>query len=273
MTRDPRPRTARDRADAALAILATLVLLGLAFPPARAGAASRPYFVTESARTLPHGGMRLELGETRDDWDTGNKYYARTAEFTANLLSSLDLEASIPWVVAGGSVPLNDGPGDIHARVKLRLTAPARPLTVSGLLDVKFPTGVDLVSTQQRDYRVAALATRGLGPVTLDGNLAYTLVGEGAGQNFRNVAGFSVGLDSPTPVARLSGVGELVWEQSRVPGGKASIAFVVGTRYAVTPRVALDANFLVGYGSGPLPGNDHQRGLSGGVGLTWDIGP
>lgn len=272
MTRDPRPRPTRTRTDAALA---TLVLLGAVFLPAPAQAASRPYYVTESALTLAPGGMRLELGETRDDWDAGNKIYTRTAEFTYNALPGLDVEASIPWVVAGGGDPLNDGMGDIRARAKVRLAGPvpAFPVTVSGMVEIKFPTGIDLVSTGQRDYRVLGLATRALGPVTLDGNLSYTVVGEGSGKNLRNVAGLSVGLVSRTPVARLSGIGEIAWEQSRLSGERAPVAFVAGVRYAVTPHLALDANFLIGYGWGPLPPPKYERGLSGGVGLTWDIGP
>lgn len=273
MTRPASPPPSRGRTTCTLAIPLVAAAVLAALP---ALAATRPYIVTESALTLPPGGMRLEFGETRDDWDAGTIFYVHTAELTYNVLSDLDLEASIPWVMAAGDTGAKDGPGDIRARAKLRLAGPgaAFPTAVSALLEVKLPTGISQVSTQQADYTVAGLATQVAGPVTVDGNLFYTFVGQpSSGRNLRNVAGLSVGLVYRTPVKHLSGVGEFTWERSRLPGERAPIAFVAGARYAIAPRLTLDANFLVGYGWGPLPPPKYERGLSGGVGLTWDIGP
>jgi hypothetical protein len=251
---------------------ALFVLLALAAP---AHAATRPYTVTERALTEAPGHLRLEAGIDRQDWDTGNKFYALTPEITYGLHSGLDVEVALPWAVAGGAEPLKDGPGDIRARAKLRLVQPSPhvPLTVSAQAEVKFPTGIDPVSTGQPDVRLAALATDRLGGVTLDGNLFYTFVGEGTGQDFRNVIGMSVGIEAPTRVTGLTGLGEFILEQARVPVESAPFALVGGARYAVTPKLALDFDLLIGWGPGPLPAaGNYERGLGGGFGLTWELG-
>lgn len=245
---------------------------GLATP---ARAATRPYAVTERALTLPAGHLRVEAGVSREDWDTGNKFYAFTPEIAYGLHDGLDAEVALPWAIAGGAARLQDGPGDIRARAKLRLLRPGPgvPVTVSALAEVKLPTGIDLISTGEPDVRLAALVTDTLGGVTVDGNLAYTFVGEGTGQNFRNAVGMSAGIEAPTHVKGLTGVGEFTLEQSRVPGERAPFAFTGGARYAVTPRLDLDFDLLIGWGPGPLPApGNHNRGLGGSVGLTWELG-
>jgi len=255
---------------------AVLVLVLTALLPAAALAASRPYAVTEEARTLPPKGIRLEAGVTREDWDTGNKFYALTAELTGNLYPNLDVEASVPWAIAGGAARLNDGFGDIRTRAKLNFARErdAFPVSLSGMVELKFPTGIDLVSTGETDVRLVGLAGKDLGNAKLDGNVFYTFVGEGTGQSFRNVAGFSAGAQVQTPVDGLTGLGEFAWEQSRTRGDSAPFSFLGGGRYAVSPRLALDFGLLIGWGAGPVPvPGTHQRGLAGTFGLTWAIAP
>jgi hypothetical protein len=247
------------------------VLLALTGAPAPAEAATRPYAITESAVALPPGGMRLEAGLSREDWDNGTKIYAYTAEFSYSLYANLDLEVEVPWVVAGRTGAFDDGFGDIRGRAKINFVKEraAIPLTLSGLVEVKFPTGDALVSTEEADVRLAGLATKAFGPMVVHGNLFYTFVGDGA-QPLKNVLGLSLGLAAKTPVEGLTGVGEFIWEQARVSGTDPRLELLGGARYALTERLSVDGTLRAGFASG-VPPAEGAPDYTLAFGLTWDL--
>jgi len=277
MSPTPRTRAARPRRNRVLggalgAALAGLTLT-LALAPEPARAATRPYAITESAVALPPGGMRLEAGVSREAWDNDTRVYALTTEFSYSLYANLDLELEVPWVVAGNRGSFKDGVGDVRARAKINFVKEraAIPLTLSGLLEVKFPTGNALVSSQEADVRMAGLATKAFGPVTVHGNLFYTFVGDPSGQSLDNVVGMSVALESVTPLEDLTGLGEFIWEQARAAGRDDRVEVMGGGRYALTPRVDVDGTLRVGFASGTPPGGGAPD-YTVAFGLTWNLG-
>jgi hypothetical protein len=256
---------------AALAAALGATLLGLAGTAVPAHAATRPYAITESAVALPPGGMRLEAGLSREDWDSGHRLYAYTAEFSYSLYANLDLEVEVPWVVAGKTGAFDDGFGDIRGRAKINFVKerPAIPLTLSGLVEVKFPTGDALVSSEEADVRLAGLASKVFGPAVVHGNLWYTFVGDGA-QPLKNVLGLSLGVAAKTPVEGLTGIGEFIWEQPRVAGTDPRLQLVGGAQYALTQRLSIDGSLRLGFGTGVLP-NEGSPDYTLAAGLTWDL--
>jgi hypothetical protein len=273
----PRTRAARLRRTGALGgalgVVLAVFTLAPALNPEPALAATRPFAITESAVALPSGGMRLEAGLSREDWDNHTRIYALSTEFSYSLYANLDLEVEVPWVAAGNRSGFKDGFGDVRARAKINFVKEraAIPLTLSGLVEVKFPTGNTLVSSQEADVRMAGLATKDFGPVTVHGNLFYTFVGDPSGQALNNVVGVSVGLEADTPLDDLTGVGEFIWEQARVPGRDDRLEVMGGGRYALTPGVSLDGTLRVGFDSGLPPGGGAPN-YTVAFGFSWDLG-
>lgn len=268
----PAARTVRVRRGRGV-VLALVGIAFLASTPTPAHA-TRPFLFTESAVALPPGGVRLEEGLARARFDRGFKLYALSTDVSYSLYANLDLEAEVPWVVAGGGgASLDDGFGDIVTKAKINFLKEraAIPLTLSGLIGVKFPTGPDVASTGEADVQIAALASKVIGPAAVHGNLSYTFVGDSSANPSDNVLGVSVALAVDTPVEFLAGVGELIWEQNRVRGADDRMEMAGGAVYRVGPRVALDAMLSFGLNAG--------RGPQGGapdttvaVGVTWDAG-
>jgi|GEM_PF-808519 len=255
------------------------ILLGLALStlalPAPAHAASRPYAVTENAVALPPGGMRLEAGLSRERWDNDVRVYALTAEFSYSLYANLDLEVEVPWAVAGRSGAFDDGLGDIRTRAKINFVKErvAIPLTLSGLVEVKFPTGFSLISSEEADVRLAGLATKAFGPITVHGNLFYTFVGgDQAGRSLRDVPGLSVGVEGQTPLDGTTALGEFIWERARVPGTDPRLEVMGGARHAVTSYMSADFTVRLGFGSGNQP-SEGAPDYTVAAGLTWDLAP
>lgn len=236
--------------------------------------ATRPFRVTESAVALQPGGVLLEEGLSRERWGNGVRVYALTSELSYSLYANLDLEAEVPWVVAGGGGgSFDDGLGDIRTKAKINFLKEraASPLTVSGLIGVKFPTGTDQVSSDEVDVQLAALASKSIGPAAVHGNLSYTFVGGSSGRSTDDVLGLSVGVEAKTPVDGLSGVGEFIWEQARIPGRDDRLEVMGGAVYRIGPRVTVDASLSIGFGSGqpPYEGAPDSTLMAG---LTWDVG-
>jgi hypothetical protein len=271
MNRTPTARISRAHLIPALLVLLLAAPLLSAAP---AAAASRPFAITESAVALPPGGARLEAGLSREDWDNGLTVYAFAVELSYSLYANLDLELEVPWVVAGASGAFDDGFGDTRARAKINFLKEraANPLTLSGLLEVKFPTGDRLVSSDEADVRLAGLASKTFGPAQVHGNLFYTFVGDPSGVSLKNVLGLSVGASVQTPMENLLGVGEFIWEQARLSGGDDRLELMGGGQYAVADGLAVDATLRLGFASNSAPSVGGAPDYTLGVGLTWDLG-
>jgi Putative MetA-pathway of phenol degradation len=273
------PAARKVRVRRGLAVAPAVVAIALVLPLTLAATptpahATRPFRVTESAVALPPGGVRVEEGLSRARWDGGLKLYSLETEVSYSLYANLDLEVEAPWVVAGGGgAGLEDGLGDVVTKAKINFVKEraAIPLTLSGLVGVKFPTGPSTVSTDQADVQLAALASKVIGPAQVHGNLSYTFVGDSSTYPANNVLGLSVGVAVDTPVEFLTGVAELIWEENRVRGTDDRTELAGGAVYRLGPRVALDALLSFGLNSGRGP----QAGAADttvAFGLTWDAG-
>jgi len=271
----PAARTVRVRRGLGLAPALFGLALALALAaPATPAHATRPFRFTESAVALPPGGVRIEEGISRARWDGGVKVYALETEVSYSLYANLDLEVEAPWVVAGGSgASLDDGVGDVVTKAKINFLKEraAIPLTLSGLVGVKFPTGPDVASTGEADVQIAALASKVIGPAQVHGNLSYTFVGDSTANPSNDVLGMSVAVAVDTPVEFLTGVGEFIWEENRVRGTDDRVELGGGAVYRVAPRVALDAMLSFGLNSGRAPqGGAAETTIA--LGVTWDAG-
>jgi hypothetical protein len=266
----PAARTGRARRGPVVALAAVVLALSTAVP----AHATRPFRVTESAVALPPGGVRVEEGISRARWDNGTKLYALETEISYSLYANLDLEVEAPWVVVGGGgAGLDDGIGDVVTKAKINFVKEraAVPLTVSGLIGVKFPTGPNAISTDEPDVQLAALASKVLGGTAVHGNLSYTIVGDSSSNPSNDVFGLAVGVAVDTPVEFLTGVGEFVWEENRAVGGKDYLEATGGAVYRITPRVALDATLSFGLNSGRPP-QSGAPDTTVAFGVTWDAG-
>jgi len=269
----PASRTVRARRAPVVVLAVAALTLGLA-AAATPAHATRPFRYTESAVSLPPGGVRLEEGMSRARWDSGLKVYALETEVSYSLYANLDLEVEAPWVVAGGGgARFDDGLGDVVTKAKINFVKEraAIPLTLSGLIGVKFPTGPDNVSTDEADVQIAALASKVIGPAQVHGNLSYTFVGDSQSNPANDALGLAVAVAVQTPVEFLKGIGEFVWEEARARGGNDRQEITGGAVYRVAPRVALDATLSFGLNTGSPP-QSGAPDTTFAVGVTWDAG-
>ncbi|MDH4230238.1 MAG: hypothetical protein OEW11_10935 [Nitrospirota bacterium] len=255
-------------------LLAALTLSGALATPAHA---TRPYATTEDAATLPPGAMRAELAFNNEDWGAIHAN-ALDASISYSLYSNLDLEVELPYLVVGGTVPggasaYADGIGDVWTKAKINFMKEraADPLTVSGQIGVKFPTGDRITGSGKADVRLAGLASKTFGEVSAHGNLFYTFVGGSvAGQQLNNVPGVSLGLET-TVGTKVSGVLELDWEKARLPVGDNRTEFGLGMVTHVSDGLDLDMMLRKGVGSSIYPyGGSPDWALT--FGMTYTTG-
>ncbi|MDH5528000.1 MAG: transporter [Nitrospirota bacterium] len=259
---------------AALPLLVATLVLG-SFSPAHA---TRPFFVTESAVSLPPGGVRVEMGLSQENWKGTRAYEVRT-EVSYSLYANLDLEVEAPYRVLGGFIPATttsafaDGVGDIWVKAKANFVKEraADPLTVSGLLGIKFPVGDKATGTEEVDVLLLAMASKTYAGVTAHGNLSYTFVGDGpAGMQLDDVPGLSLGLEFGAR-SNVTAVFEAAWEAGRVPGQGTRSELGGGMVMRLDDNLRVDLTLRKGLGETSYPyggGPDFAVNL----GMTYDIG-
>lgn len=236
--------------------------------------ATRPFAVTEDAAALEPGGIRLEAGLSQDSGGTPVAWedrYQFLVELSYSLYANLDVEFEVPYVVANDpakSPAYGDGPGDVWTKFKVNFMKEraANPLTLSGQLGLRFPTGDDVTGRNKTDVRLAALASKTFAPVTAHGNLFYTFAGyDIGGASAKDVLGLSLGLEIGTPIPQTSVVSEVVWEQARFSGRDDTVDVMGGLvgRLSDDVRADLTGRFSL---SGDSPD------LTVAFGLTFDTG-
>jgi len=246
-----------------------LALLILALP----AHATRPFTETESAVALSPGSTKVEIGLAHEEWGRGDNVYALKGEFSYSLYANLDLELEVPYEVSGGSAPFADGIGDTWAKAKINFVKEraANPLTLSGLLGVRFPTGDGATGTDEVDVSLVALASKPFAGVTAHANLSYIFVGDDGALDLDDVFGIAIGLEFDTGYRNIRGVGELVWEQSRQNTGE-RIELLGGAVYPLSESMQLDAAARLGLEPGAPP-NDAGPDLGITVGLSFLLPP
>ncbi|MGH7887959.1 MAG: transporter, partial [Candidatus Binatia bacterium] len=119
------------------------------------------------------------------------------------------------------------------------------------------------LSTGKADETLLLIATKSLKPFAIHANFGYTIVGDGAGSNLKNVLRGGIAMEwvlNP----RWSLVGELTG-MSRTASAESNQAdFQIGFRYALQPTLVLD--FAAGR-SLRTSGTTAQ----GTFGLTWTV--
>lgn len=263
-----------------LALLtAVLLLCAGVLSPAHA---TRPFFVTESAVTLPPGGMRVEMGVAKENWGNVHAYELRT-EVSYSLYANLDLEVEAPYKVAAAFIPatttapaktnFSDGMGDVWVKAKANFVKEraADPLTVSGLLGIKFPTGSGLAGTEEVDVLLMAMASKTYAGVTAHGNFSYTFVGDGpGGLTLDDAVGLSLGLEFGVR-AGITAVAELAWEQGRMPSGGDRLEIGGGAVLNLKDDLAVDLTLRSGLDENTYPyGGGPEYAVN--LGLTYDMG-
>ncbi|MFQ5509591.1 MAG: transporter [Leptospirillia bacterium] len=233
--------------------------------------ATRPFVAAESAVALPPGGMRLEAGMSHSKWDNVHAY-AIDVEISYSLYANLDLEVEVPFAIVGGANTFGDGIGDIWTKAKVNFIKEraANPLSVSGLVGVKFPTGDDVTGTDDPDVRLAALASKAFGPVTAHANLIYTFTGDNGNVDLDDVLALAVGFEIESGMDRVTGIGEVLWEQDRYPAGNNRMEVMGGGVYAISDRLRADLTLGIGIDDGTYPDNAAPD-FRVGFGLSHDL--
>lgn len=216
--------------------------------------ATRPFTQTESAVALPPGGVRVEMGLAHESWDSRDKVYLMKGELSYSLYANLDLEVEVPFVVVGPT-PFGDGIGDTWTKAKVNFVKgrAANPLSLSGLIGVRFPTGDSVTGMKDTDLLLSALASKAFGPVMAHANMFYTFVGSPPGVVLNDTLGVSVGLEVDTPVDQLAAIGEFIWEEERVPGADERMEATGGAIYRIADGIRADVVTRIGFGTGSRP--------------------
>jgi len=247
--------------------VATLVL-ALSAVPAQA---TRPFIITEDAVALAPGSARLEVGLQHANWAKGQRVYALLTEFSYSLYANLDLEIEVPYeVVGGGGLGFSDGLGDMTAKAKINFVKEraANPLTLSGLVGIKFPTSSAATGTTEVDVRLAALASKRFGPVAAHANLAYTFLGSDGSSDLNDIIGVSIAMAMKTPLKQVTGVSEIFWQESPTTGLKDRLEIMGGATRDISPKLKIDGAVRVGLTRGAPP-NDGASDYSLTAGLTF----
>jgi hypothetical protein len=233
--------------------------------------ASRPFIFTEDAVALPRGGAKLEVGLQHETWEAGHRVYALITEFSYSLYANLDLEIEVPYdVTGGGGTQFSDGIGDLWAKAKINFVKEraANPLTLSGLLAIKFPTGSTATGTNEVDVLVSALASKQFNSAVAHANLAYTFVGDDGVTDLNDVVAVSVAVAMDTPLKSVTGVGEIFWQEAPLPNMGDRLEIMGGAIRPLTPKLSVDGALRLGLTNGKPP-SDGAPDYSLTAGLTY----
>ena len=233
--------------------------------------ATRPFIFTEDAVALPRGGAKLEVGLQHETWKAGHRVYALATEFSYSLYANLDLEIEAPYdVTGGGGTPFSDGIGDLWTKAKINFVKEraANPLTLSGLVAIKFPTGSTATGTNEVDVRISALASKQFNTAVAHANLAYTFVGDDGVIDLNDVVALSVAVAMGTPLKGVTGVGEVFWQEAPQANLDDRLEIMGGAVQSLTPKLSVDGALRLGLSRGTPP-SDGGPDYSITAGLTY----
>jgi Putative MetA-pathway of phenol degradation len=221
-----------------------IALNALIASPAQAG---RP-LATEDTGTLDPGKVELELGV---DYlrETGAEIFLLPSgpAFNIGLLPRLEGTLATQFVLLDpDDEPSHAGFGDSQVKLKYRFLdeTPHLPALVAAV-GVRLPTGDPDRGLGERevDVQPLAIASKTFGPVTLTVNAGYTFVTRDRDLDVVNV---NASAEASVTKAWLI-VGEVVSELATSRRADDSVVLRVGTVYAVSERVRLDA--AAGFGA------------------------
>ena len=153
------------------------------------------------------------------------------------------------------------GLGDLRLKSKVRFLKgrEANPLSLSGQLEIKFPTcdqdktSISFLNpycTGEVDVGLLGIASKEFKPVTVHLNLGYTFVGNPPGKTLDDVFLYDLAFEYETSLQGLALMIELMGEANRKYSGQYPLAFLYGATYEVVPNLTIDGAFSAGFTEG-----------------------
>ncbi len=238
--------------------LAFTLILAIGVPST--ASAFRPLLETDSAVPLEKGASLLESGFKYERYSSpsGNNYQL-SVELTFGLLTNLEFELEIPYLILKTDTIDNSGLGDVVLKWKLGLlkAREAVPLSLATQLVVKLPTcnngrlyddRANRTCTGETDVGFVGLATKEFASVTVHLNLGYFFIGDPSGIDLKNVFRYSLAVqDHSILPAAITPMIELVGETQRRPSVNSDpISVLVGAGYDIGRGILLDAALGIG---------------------------
>jgi hypothetical protein len=228
--------------------LAVVLILGAAGLPARAQESQvdpdRPD-LTNSARTLPRGGVQLETGleysrTRRAEVDTERRFLV---DALGRVGVSDRIELQLGWqplVHLHGDAD-DAGVGDVTLATKYRFLDGAAPWPTLGVRPfVKLPTADEPLGSGRADFGAVALASFDLpAGFGLDVNAGVAAIGQGRPSGHRLQALASASLSRE--VGDAAPFVEIAFASRGERDGRDAVNVDAGVVYRVTKRIALDA--------------------------------
>jgi hypothetical protein len=116
-------------------------------------------------------------------------------------------------------------------------------------LKLKIPTAERNLGTGEPDYGFGLEVDKTFGPVIVFGDVSYTVIGEPAGQDFRNRPGASLGAGWRISNL-LTVVGLVDWRRAIVAGQEDPVELVGAVGFRLTPTLSLTPYVYVGLTKG-----------------------
>jgi hypothetical protein len=249
---------------------ASLAVCFLLLAPAPAGAQSAPPHaasperpsVATHAQTVAPGWIEIEGGveRPRAEGRFGDTGLATAVKLGLSQRTQLTVAPTLSRPGAG-SLALDA----VSAGIKVRVLDEAPLVGVVAILpSVTIPTG-DARRTDADAASLLFIASRSLGPVSIDLNAGYTRRRGDGSVTPRHESLWAASAGGPM-IGRVGWMGELSGTpRTGGPAGRsATVNGLVGVNAAISPAVVLDAATLV-----PLSGDDHFTLLGGAV---WNVG-
>ncbi len=238
-------------------LLAFILILTIGF--STTASAFRPFLETDSAIPLEKGTSLFEAGFRYERYSSAVHNYQLLAELTFGLLTDLEFEVEIPYVILATDTIDDSGLGDVILKWKLGLlkAREAIPLSLAAQLVVKLPTcnqgrlyddRANRTCTGETDVGFVGLATKEFASVTVHLNLGYFFIGDPSGTDLKNVFRYSLAIQdhSILPLA-ITPMIELAGETQRRPAVDSDpISVLVGVGYDMGRGILLDAALGIG---------------------------
>jgi len=229
--------------------------------------AGRPLTIDDVA-PVATGQLEIELGFYHGLPDGGGRdQRSPLTTATFGVLDRLELSVAIQRTNqdAPQTAPFK-GFEDLHINAKYKLLDEATGFpALAAAMDVKLPTANRSkgLSTGKADKTLLLIATKSLAPLAVHANLGYTIVGNAAGANLKNLLRGGMALEWPF-IPRWSFVGELTGASRAANADPNQADFQLGFRYAALPNLVLD----LAAGRSLRPSGTSVQGT---FGLTWTI--
>lgn len=238
-------------------LLAFTLILTIGF--STTASAFRPFLETDLAVPLEKGTSLLESGFKYEHYSSpsGNNYQL-SVELTFGLLTNLEFEVELPYVILKTDTIDDSGLGDVNLKWKLGLlkAREAIPLSLAAQLVLKLPTCNDRLydnranrtCTGETDVGFVGLASKEFASVTVHLNLGYFFIGNPPGIDLKNVFRYSLAIQdhSILPVT-ITPMIELAGETQRKSSVNSDpISVLVGVGYDIGRGILLDAALGIG---------------------------